>query len=322
MRISWVGSPNYTAGRGGYKISGIVIHWMDGTLASADSTFQNRVRNTSAHYGVEDDVVHQYVAEENTAYQAGNWIVNEQTLGIEHSAEPGRAPSDGTYESSAQIVAAAAKKYGFPIDANHIRHHYDVVATQCSGQVSNGGVDEARILKRALEIAGGQPVPTPSPAPAPAPINTGGTAVVTTDLLYVRAAPSSGSALAGSQQLKRGDTFHFKSAIQGENVGGVSTWLLSDYGHYVWAGGTNYPTTPPVHATGGVAQAVRATNVRSQPSTSAPLAGSQQLSAGAEFDYTALVHGQLVNQNGISSDLWAHSTRGNYVWWGNCRKIS
>jgi N-acetylmuramoyl-L-alanine amidase len=86
---------------------------MAGNPVSADATFQNRARNTSAHYGLEDAVVHQYVKEVDTAYAAGNWTVNQETINIEHSAQPGRAPSDGTYENSAQIIAAAAKRYGF-----------------------------------------------------------------------------------------------------------------------------------------------------------------------------------------------------------------
>src|SRR4051812_39594660 len=112
MNIVQVGSPNFTSDRGGNRITGIVIHWMGGNLASTDAVFQNRARNTSAHYGLEDANVHQYVAEADTAYAAGNWDVNQETINIEHSAQPGRPPSDGTYESSAQIIATAAKKYG------------------------------------------------------------------------------------------------------------------------------------------------------------------------------------------------------------------
>lgn len=320
----WVGSPNFTAGRGGQKVLGVILHWMDGSLASADQTFQDRARNTSAHHGIEDNKIHDYVKPEDTAYQAGNWLVNEQTIGIEHSAQPGRAPSDATYENSAQLVAKYAVEFGFPIDSAHIRHHYEIVATACPGPVPGDGVDEQRILNRALEIAGGH---NPAPTPAPVPVNAAGTATVTVDTLNVRAEPNTESALAGSQHLTYGQSFDYVKAVQGELVNGVSTWLLSTLGHYVWAGGTNYPTTPPVAPTpappqgGGTAEAIRVTNVRVAPNTGAALGGSRQLQPGQTFGFSALVHGELVNQNGVSSDLWYHSNVGNYVWSGNCKTL-
>src|SRR4051812_20652431 len=120
---TWKGSPNYTAGRNGKKITGLILHWMAGSLAGADATFQDRARNTSAHFGVEDDQVHQYVKEEDTAYHAGNWDVNLTTIGIEHSAQPGRNASEATYESSAQLIASLAKKHGFTVVSANARPH-------------------------------------------------------------------------------------------------------------------------------------------------------------------------------------------------------
>lgn len=311
MNISWIGTPNYTAGRGGEKVTGVIIHWMAGNLASADSVFQNRQRNTSAHYGVEDNTVHQYVKEEDTAYQAGNWLVNEATIGIEHSAQPGRDASDATYETSAQLIADIAKRQGFNITSSNARPHSLIVATQCPGTVS---VD--RLISRANELLGH----TPAATSVSAPVNEGGTATVTVPLVYVRTSPSHIAPLGGSQRLTQGSTFDYVGPVQGESVSGISTWLLSTRGNYVWAGATNYPTTPAVmHSEGGTAEAVRVCNVRSLPSVSAPLAGSKQLQVGQTFDYSALVQGDYVSQNGVSSDLWFHSTVGNYVWSGNCR---
>lgn len=325
MNITWIGSPNFTQGREGNRPTGVILHWMVSHIGGADSVFQNRSRNTSAHYGAEDDQVHQYVKEEDTAYHAGNWGVNLQTIGIEHSAEPGRSPSDGTYEISAQIIAAAAKKYGFPIDAEHIRHHYEIVATQCSGQVSNGGVDEDRILRRARELAGSY---TPTLAPVPPTVTSKGIATVTVDRLNVRTAPNTSAPLGGSQTLSRGQTFEYQGLVQGQSVSGISTWIHSTRGNYVWAGGTNLggapattPSVQPQNAVGGTAEAIRTTNVRVAPNTGAALGGSRQLQAGQTFGYSALVHGQNVSQNGVTSDLWYHSNVGNYVWSGNCKKV-
>lgn len=322
MNKVWIGSPNFTQGRGGNQIQGVVMHWMAGNLASCDAVFQNRTRNTSAHVGIEDDNVHQYVKETDTAYQAGNWEVNQRTLSIEHSAQPGRSPSDATYETSAQLIAEWSRTFGFPVNSSTLRPHRSVVATQCPGDIANGGVDIERIIKRANEILGNSPAVVP---PAPLPI-TKGVATVTTDELNVRVAPNTKAALGGSQRLVRGDQFSYTELVQGESVQGVSTWIHSTKGNYVWAGGTNIAgniaTTPPVStASGGTAQAIRTAAVRNQPNTSAPLSGSRELNSGDQFAYSALVHGQNVSQNGVTTDLWYHSVMGNYVWSGNCKKV-
>lgn len=319
---TWVGSPNYTAGRGGYSVLGCVIHWMDGNLAGADGVFQDTNRNTSAHYGVEDNTVHQYVKEEDTAYQAGNWVVNEQTIGIEHSAQPGRDATDATYASSAQLIADAAKRWGFAINGSTVRPHNSIISTQCPGTV-----DVNRLINAANSLTGNASAPAPAQPPAPAPSsNVAGTATVTVPLLYVRAEPNHNSALAGSQQLTQGQTFDYSELVQGEDVSGISTWLHSTLGHYVWAGGTDIngspATTPPVSSGGGgTAEAVNAANVRVAPNTSAPLGGSQVLQPGQTFGYSAKVNGQNVSENGVTTDVWYHSNVGNFVWSGNVKDV-
>lgn len=77
---------------------------------------------------------------------------NGNSLSIETQNTSG-APlwgiSDASHESIAQIVAWAAKKYGFPIDKDHVRKHSDVYATACPGP----SMDVARIIVRAIEIS-------------------------------------------------------------------------------------------------------------------------------------------------------------------------
>lgn len=53
-------------------------------------------------------------------------------------------------------------------------------------------------------------------------------------------------------------------------------------------------------------------NVRSKPTTSAPLAGSKTLNKGDVFTSVGLVKGQKVGTN----DKWHKSTKGNYAWSG------
>lgn len=71
--------------------------------------------------------------------------------------------------------------------------------------------------------------------------------------------------------------------------------------------------------TTGTATAIRDAYVRTAPTTSAALGGSKLLHKGDTFKYTAKVKGQLVNQNGVATDVWYRSLLGHYVWSGNCK---
>lgn len=145
MKLSWVLSPNFDTNR--KKIDRIVIHWMVGTLAAADAVFKKTTPGTSAHYGIEDDIVHQYVKEENVAYHAGVYTMNQRSIGIEHSADPNRPATNSTYSTSAQIVADVCKRYGIPLDREHILGHNQVKATQCPGTM-----DIDRIIREAKAL--------------------------------------------------------------------------------------------------------------------------------------------------------------------------
>ncbi len=131
MDIKWIGSPNFDTKR--TPIDEVFVHWIVGTLASADTQFQKKTPGTSAHYGIEDDVIHQYVKEENVAYHAGVYSHNQRSIGIEHSASPDRAASDKTYETSGRLIAEICKRHNIPLDRTHIRGHKEVRSTQCPG---------------------------------------------------------------------------------------------------------------------------------------------------------------------------------------------
>ena len=79
---------NYTKGRGGKRITTIVIHhWDDPAknpqLSGVIATFQNPGRGASAHFVVEAGRVVQMVDLANTAWHAGNWPINQCSIGIE-----------------------------------------------------------------------------------------------------------------------------------------------------------------------------------------------------------------------------------------------
>ena len=128
----FIGSPNYTQGRG-KKIDRIVVHWIVGKLSAADAVFKNPSTDLSAHYAIGNKITHQYVTEDNTAWHAGVWTMNQRSIGIEHEGGPNLPISDETYKTSAKLIAEIAQRYGIPLDRNHIIGHREVKPTQCPG---------------------------------------------------------------------------------------------------------------------------------------------------------------------------------------------
>lgn len=149
---------NYSKNLGANQLRKIVLHWIVGELSAADATFQNPERRASAHYGIgSNGAVHQYVADKNIAWHAGP-KVNYESLGIEHAGgqliNGGRKkPTQKCHDTSAELIAMLCKKYGIPIDRNHIRKHSEYMPTQCPGTL-----DIDYIIKKANEINKPQPL--------------------------------------------------------------------------------------------------------------------------------------------------------------------
>lgn len=135
MQPIWKDTENYTAGRDGSAIDRIVIHYIVGTLAAADATFANPSSGVSAHYGIGEGSLHQYVSENNTSWHAGDFPMNQRSIGIEHSADPDRAPSESTYDISVDLCTQICQDYGLDPQTQIIPHHR-VVATACPGTVN------------------------------------------------------------------------------------------------------------------------------------------------------------------------------------------
>lgn len=131
--IKYIGSPNFFEGREDKQVNKIICHWIVGKLSVADKVFQDTNRNTSAHFGVGGKEIHQYVGTENTAYHAGNWNVNLESIGIEHEGGPELPISEDTYKTSAKLIAALSLLYNIPLDREHIKEHREIVATACPG---------------------------------------------------------------------------------------------------------------------------------------------------------------------------------------------
>lgn len=148
MAVTWIGahSNNYSAGRDGKAVQYIVLHWIVGSLTSADKTFSDGRRKASAHYGIGGLEVHQYVSEDNTAWHCGNFDFNQRSIGIEHEGGPDLPISDNTYLTSSKLVSEIATRYNIPLDREHIRGHREISATQCPGTL-----DIDRVIREARQ---------------------------------------------------------------------------------------------------------------------------------------------------------------------------
>jgi hypothetical protein len=128
--IPFLPAKYFTTGREA-KITDIVLHWMATNLAGCDATFTSGNREASAHYGIEGEVIHQYVRDADTAWHCGDRAENHRSIGIEHSAQPGRDATPATIATSVSLITALCRKYG--ISPNHIYPHKKFFNTACPG---------------------------------------------------------------------------------------------------------------------------------------------------------------------------------------------
>lgn len=149
-------------------IDRVIIHTMVGTTASANARF-NTPYQASAHYGVSLDgsIVH-WTDEDNTAYHAGNYPMNQRSIGIEHedNGNYNGVRPDILYASSARLVKDICKFYNIPIDRNHILEHKQVSdqPTACPD-----ALDINRIIREASIVpvhASSSVSPSISPSPS------------------------------------------------------------------------------------------------------------------------------------------------------------
>ena len=126
---------NYTAGRV-KKVDRIVLHY---TAGDGDSAANNGVyfsvedRKSSAHYFVDENTLVQSVAEEDTAWHAGDWDMNCRSLGIEMCSKKDDAgvyyiPA-ATVERAAALTRELMAKYEIPVAG--VLRHYDVTGKKC-----------------------------------------------------------------------------------------------------------------------------------------------------------------------------------------------
>lgn len=114
-RITWIGTPNRTPGRGGNHVDHITLHIMAGYLAGTDATFQDASRGTSATYGIgADGTIHQYVRETDTPWSDSDWLSNQTGISIEHEGGlPQARCTRACMDASARLCADIARRHGW-----------------------------------------------------------------------------------------------------------------------------------------------------------------------------------------------------------------
>ncbi|WP_405885027.1 N-acetylmuramoyl-L-alanine amidase [Streptomyces sp. NBC_01136] len=142
VSCEWIPAPYEEFGEGDYgnhdlgdrpasqSIKYIVIHDTEGTWDGVlklvqDPTYVSwnyTLRSTDGH-------IAQHVKAKDVAWHAGNWYVNAKSIGLEHEgflASPDAWYTEEMYRASARLVKYLAKKYGIPLDRQHILGHDNV----------------------------------------------------------------------------------------------------------------------------------------------------------------------------------------------------
>lgn len=126
--ITKYNAKSFTKGREGHKIKEIVIHhWgVDGqTFEGVIDWFTNNAP-TSAHFVVEAGRVACLVDLSDTAYHAGNWLHNLESIGIECRPEM----SEEDFATLVELVRYLFSEVG----KVRIVGHQDIVPTSCPGR--------------------------------------------------------------------------------------------------------------------------------------------------------------------------------------------
>ncbi|KPI20953.1 N-acetylmuramyl-L-alanine amidase, negative regulator of AmpC, AmpD [Actinobacteria bacterium OK074] len=112
------------------RIRYIVVHDTEGAWDGVLNLVQDPTY-VSWNYTIRstDGLIAQHVKAKDVAWHAGNWYINQSSIGIEHEgflASPDAWYTEAMYRSSARLVKYLAKKYGIPLDRQHILGHDNV----------------------------------------------------------------------------------------------------------------------------------------------------------------------------------------------------
>jgi N-acetyl-anhydromuramyl-L-alanine amidase AmpD len=137
-KVQWIPSPNHSS-RLGYPIRYVVVHDIEGTMASAVQIFRRASSQVSAHYIVREHDGHivKMVLESQNAWHVGHGWFNRHSVGIEHEGFAFRKKGGGyyterMYQASAKLACAIAHRNHIPVDRKHIFGHLNVPSSLAS----------------------------------------------------------------------------------------------------------------------------------------------------------------------------------------------
>jgi N-acetyl-anhydromuramyl-L-alanine amidase AmpD len=132
------------------QIDRIVIHTMVGTWQGAAARFAQYGQQASAHYGVKyTGGLIAWLEEYYTAYHAGDYTMNQRSIGIEHEdlGKYNDPRPDILYTTSSKLVADICTFYQIPCNRTTILKHSEVHATGCPD-----ALDIDRIVREAQAL--------------------------------------------------------------------------------------------------------------------------------------------------------------------------
>ncbi|NUR61807.1 MAG: transglycosylase SLT domain-containing protein [Catenulispora sp.] len=123
------------------QIRYITIHDTEGGFAGSVNWFQNPVAYASAHYVIRsaDGHVTQMVPTQDIAWDSANWSVYQHSISIEHEGwaiHGANWYTEAQYETTAELVRYLSRKYGIPLDRQHIIGHDEVPGSRDAAQTT------------------------------------------------------------------------------------------------------------------------------------------------------------------------------------------
>ncbi|MBT2490945.1 N-acetylmuramoyl-L-alanine amidase [Streptomyces sp. ISL-96] len=145
VACEWIPAPYEEFGDGDYGnhdkadrpasqgIDYIIVHDTEATWDTTLKLVQNP-RYVSWQYSLRssDGHIAQHVPLKDVAWHAGNWYINSKSVGLEHEGfltSPDAWYTEAMYRTSARLVRYLAKRYGIPLDRQHILGHDNVPGT-------------------------------------------------------------------------------------------------------------------------------------------------------------------------------------------------
>lgn len=179
-------SPDRTTYPRRQKIQFIVIHHMamKGVGEAALTACSNawKTREASAHYGVADGFVRQYVWDHYEAWATANSLGNQAGISIEHAnstAGPTWQASEKTWKTGAKLVAALhlAYKLGRPVWGKTLFQHSHFYNTACAGPYLGNSILPQYVAEaqKQYDLLSKTPAPAePETKPLPKTVTLGG----------------------------------------------------------------------------------------------------------------------------------------------------